>query len=300
MTTLRQIIKNITTKHLKETNSFLFCQNVINPNSFIMDTLSTDLSIRDKIVELSTSDCSNSGWVVGAALMESRPFYVVRFQGFQWLNASFLTNYASISKPMQNIACPIFVRSIARCGNIGPVASNSQNSLFLKSSNIKIYSPMTPKEYQFVYDEFMKDDEVYIVSEHIDSYNNEKELKNHLSEQPDITLLPIGITRFNSELAREQLSREGIICDIIHQIKLKPYIPDIIESKVALVIDDDYTNGGIAKNIAYDNMLLNSDCKVHVLGLKENRVAGFYIDNLPPSVDEIVQKCKEILKKEKV
>ena len=36
---------------------------------------------------------------------------------------------------------------------------------------IKIFSPMTSKEYKAVYKKFMKDDSVYYISEHRKSYN---------------------------------------------------------------------------------------------------------------------------------
>ena len=44
--------------------------------------------------------------------------------------------------------CPVFVRSIAMEGGIGPVAGSSHHSLYYRMPGVKICSPMTPKEYK--------------------------------------------------------------------------------------------------------------------------------------------------------
>ena len=51
-------------------------------------------------------------------------------------------------------------------GSIGPVAGSSHYSLYYRMPGVKIISPMTPKEYNLAYKSFMKEDEVYYVSEH--------------------------------------------------------------------------------------------------------------------------------------
>ena len=68
------------------------------------------------MVEVTTADVANGGFVVGAGLQGTRPIYVVRYQGFQWYNAPIILNYACKSKEIWNIPCPIFIRSIAMEG----------------------------------------------------------------------------------------------------------------------------------------------------------------------------------------
>ena len=55
---------------------------------------------------------------------------------------------------------------------------------------VKILSPMTPKEFQYRYEKFMKDDDVYYISEHRRSYDNELETENIIHENADFTLIP--------------------------------------------------------------------------------------------------------------
>ena len=102
-----------------------------------------------------------------------------------------IINYACKSKELWKIPCPIFVRGIGMEGGIGPVAGSSHHSLYFRMPGIKIASPMTPKEYITVYNHFMKDDNVYYVSEHRKSYDNFKNSKKAFIQE-DI-LVAMGI-----------------------------------------------------------------------------------------------------------
>ena len=115
-----------------------------------------ELYEKDGMIELSMADVAGGGIAVGAALVGKRPIYVIRYQGFNWYNAPMILNYACKSKELWNVPCPVFVRSIAMEGKIGPVAGSSHHSLYHRMPGIKIASPMTPKEYKKIYENFMK------------------------------------------------------------------------------------------------------------------------------------------------
>jgi pyruvate/2-oxoglutarate/acetoin dehydrogenase E1 component len=298
--TVRETIKDITYKHLKEEKSLYFGQ-CLTAVGWVGGTL-PELYEEDGMVEVATSDVANGGFVVGAGLKGVRPIYVVRYQGFQWYNAPIIINYASKSKEIWQIPCPIFIRSIAMEGAIGPVAGSSHHSLYQRMPGTKILSPMTPGEYQYAYDEFMKDDDVYYISEHRRSYDNTEEFKDVIHENSDIVLFPISITRFDAEIARKKLEEEGIKASIIHQLWIKPFnFKDewknaLNNSKFGgLVLDDDYEEG-VASSIAQTMMVESNHKKVHTLGL-DHRSAGFHpdVDNLPPSPDKIMAKVKSII-----
>ena len=252
------------------------------------------------MVEVTTADVANGGFVVGAGLQGIRPIYVVRYQGFQWYNAPMIVNYASKSKEIWNRPCPIFIRSIAMEGGMGPVAGSSHHSLYQRMPGTKIISPMTPKEYEFAYKSFMKEDDVYYVSEHRRSYDNTDELGDVFYDDPDVVLFPISITRFDAEEAREELEKQGIKASIIHQLWIKPFLfkeiwrRQLNNSKFGgIVLDDDYEQG-VASSIAH-RMMLQSDKKVYTMGL-DHRTAGFHkdSDNLPPTPKQIINKVKRI------
>ena len=284
---VREKIKEIVHYHLTSLKSLCFGQ-CLTAVGWVGNTL-PELYEEDGMVELTTADVANGGFVVGAALKGLRPIYVVRYQGFQWFNAPIIINYAAKSKEIWGIPCPLFLRSIAMEGGIGPVAGSSHHSIFFRMPGIKIISPMTPNEYQSTYEHFLSDDEVYYVSEHRGSYNNEKELEDTYTHNCDIVLFPISITRFAAEEAKKELEKNGLIVSIFHQLWIKPFIVKdpwkecLNSSKYGgLVLDDDYQDG-VSRSIAHQ-LMLESNKKVFTLGL-EDRTAGFHrnVDNLPPN-----------------
>ena len=298
--TLRQTIKSITFQHLKKSKSYVFGQNLTSVG-WVAGTL-PELYERDGVIELPMADVAGGGIVTGAALVGRRPIYIIRYQGYNWFNCIFIINYACKSKEMWRIPAPMFIRGIASEGLIGPVAGSSHISIFYKMPGIKIFSPMTNKEYQRVYNNFMKDDEVYYVSEHRKSYENKKEFKNIIKNKLDIILMPISITRFEAEKALININKLGISVGIIHLVNLKPlnlkkdWIKAIKSSRYGvLMTDNDYVDG-ILRTLAH-KISEKTEKKVHVMGLK-NKSAGHTEakDNLPPNCFEIIEKVKKIIK----
>ncbi len=297
--TIRETIKTITEHHLKVEKSLCFGQ-CLTAVGWVGGTL-PELYEEDGMVEVTTADVANGGFVVGAGLQGIRPIYVVRYQGFQWYNSPMITNYASKSKEVWNRPCPIFIRSIAMEGGIGPVAGSSHHSLYQRMPGTKILSPMTPNEYKYAYDSFMTDDDVYYISEHRRSYDNTEEFEDVMYEESDVVLFPISITRFDAEEARKDLESSGLKVSIIHQLWIKPFVfkeewkKCLNNSKFGgIVLDDDYEQG-VASSIAH-RMMIESNKKVYTMGL-EHRTAGFYkdVDNLPPSPKEIFNKVSEMI-----
>lgn len=295
--TVRETIKEITRKHLSSgSKCYGQCLTAVG---WVGGTL-PKLYEEDGMVELSMADVAGGGIVVGAALAGERPFYVVRYQGFQWYNSPIITNYAMKSKEIWKRPCPLLVRSIAMEGGIGPVAGSSHHSIYQRMPNVKILSPMTPKEYEFAYEKFMKDDDVYYISEHRKSYDNDKEFGNTIYPNADITLFPISITRFAAEEAKQRLEQEGFKVNIIHQLWIKPFVfhkewQTALNNSThgGIILDDDYEEGA-ASSIAH-TMMIESNKKVRTFCL-EHRTAGFYpsVDNLPPNADQIYNKVKEV------
>jgi pyruvate/2-oxoglutarate/acetoin dehydrogenase E1 component len=296
---LRDTIKEITKKHLKKFNSFVFGQNLTGVG-WVDNTL-PKLYEKDGVIELPMADVADGGIVTGAALMKKRPFYIIRYQGYNWFNMIFIINYACKSKEIWKRSCPIFIRGISLEGNIGPVAGSSHVSIFYKMPGIKIYCPMTPNEYKKTYEKFIKDDSVYYISEHRKSYSFSKNLKNHLPKNPDIILMPISVTRFEMEKVLDFFKQEKskIKIGIIHLNELKPFhlnknlISYIKSSRHGTIITDNDYEDGLPRILAskINEMILK---KVYILGLK-NKTAGHHerVDNLPPSANDIINFIKK-------
>ena len=298
---LKQTIKEITFKHLKKNKSQVFGQNLTGVG-WVAWTL-PKLVETDGVIELPMADVSGGGIVTGSALVGKRPFYIIRYQGYNWFNCTFIINYACKSKEIWKIPCPIFIRGISSEGSIGPVAGSSHLSIFYKMPGIKIFSPMTNNEYKKVYSQFMKNDDVFYVSEHRKSYENKIEFKNIIKKKLDIILMPISITRFAAVKAKKILEGKGYKVGIIHLVNLKPFklnqkwIDAIKTSKYgALLTDNDYVDG-ILRILAH-KINEKTKNKISVLGL-EDRSAGHHknVDNLPPDEKKIIKEVLNIVNK---
>lgn len=291
---LREVIKSVVRRHLSD--GYIAMGQCLTAVGWVGGTL-PELYEADGMIELSMADVAGGAIAVGAALAGKRPMYIIRYQGFNWYNAPSIVNYACKSKEIWNRPCPMFVRSIAMEGGIGPVAGSSHTSLYYRMPGIKILSPMSPEEYRIAYARFMSDDDVYYISEHRGSFSNTGDLVDVSEGTPDFVIFAISVTRFSAIEAARILEKRGIRVAVHHIFSVKPLelsasaLESLAKVKYGFyVIDDDYVDG-IAKAIAFDIAKLHgSKPCINVLGLR-NRTAGFapHLDNLPPTAEEIVE-----------
>jgi pyruvate/2-oxoglutarate/acetoin dehydrogenase E1 component len=294
----RDTIKNIIRHHLVEQNGQLYCQALLGCG-FVANTVPNDIPDHKGLEELPTSDASNGGIVCGAALMGRRPIYVVRYQGFLWYNAVSIINYAAKSKEMWGEPCPVFVRGLAMEGSVGPVASNCHHSIISHMPGIKVYAPMTSREWESCWNDYMNGDDPVFCSEHRYSYDIDGDLSDNLThEEPDVTIIGIGAARltFDDLHANTEYKINTFGINKLSSWEIKPsQFDSILSSKFVLVVDSDYTTCGISEHICYDVMTI-TDTKCYAVGLK-NKSAGFApaTDNLTPTKEEILNKIKGIL-----
>lgn len=284
MPTLANTIQSITKTHLEEKKGRLYAQ-CVRAVGWIGGTVPDT----EGIVELPTSDVSNGGVVVGAALAGERPIYVIRYQGFTFYNMVSILNYAAKSLEMWGQPCPVLVRALGMEGSIGPVASNMHHSMVMRMPGINVYAPITPKEWETCYNVFMADNQPYFFSESRQSLTNEREFDDYYAGGASHTLFLVGPIR----LQYDRLRLEFPNCNIVNLFLLKPiYISErainaLLQSKSGIAVDSDYTICGAAEHIAYE-LMHKTGKRVHAIGL-ENKTAGFSreMDNVTPTIEQI-------------
>lgn len=300
--TVAETIRAIIGTHLSQARGLLFSQ-CVTAVGWIGGTV-PEMTEEEGIVELSMADVAGAGIAVGAALVGRRPIYVIRYQGFMWYNAAPLLNYAAKSKEMWGIPCPILVRSIAMEGGIGPVASGCHHGMVMRMPGMPVAAPMTPGEWTQVWEWFMSHDDPLYVSEHRRSFSVDHEMESIIHPRADITLLAISASRLNAVEAVKQLAAEGIVCDLIHLVWLKPFhvtqamADSLRKTQRGLVIDSDFEIAGASRSIAYE-LMHATGVPVAALGL-EDRTAGFapQRDNPSPPVGTILRRVKSLVKKD--
>ena len=297
--TTAETIKKITQEHLTKNNGLLFGQ-CITAVGWIGGTVPDC----EGLVEIPMTDIAGPGFAVGAALKGRRPIFVVRYQGFMWYNASSFVNYAAKSKQVWGKPCPIFIRSLGMEGNgVGHTASSCNHSIFMHSSGLAVVAPITPKEYQSVWDHFMDHDDPIYVSEHRKSFLITDEMPDVYEDDATITVIAISCGRINMLEANKHLREEGIKSDIFHLVWLKPFDPpeamlnSLKRTKLGIVIDSDYEITGASRSIAYELMHLTG-ASISALGL-EDRVCGVapHLENITPSPKKIASTIRSLTEK---
>lgn len=307
MATLAETIRETTRHHLQHNKGLLFGQ-CISAVGWVGGTVpemqpTNDPALEGGIVELPTCDVAGPGFVVGAALAGRRPIFICRYQGFMAYNLATIANYAAKSKEMWKTPCPIFVRSIAMEGHIGPVATGAHHSMAMRMPGIKVVAPMTPQEWLTAWNNYVAGDDPVYCSEHRLSYQNTDEPQQpQVVPNSEFVLIGISAGRMNIIKAAETLSRTGLTV-VHHVVNLKPYRPDGIllynirnmaPNGVAVVVDSDYPICGAAEHIA-QQLARKTRRPVHAIGL-DDRTAGFAtrLDNITPSPDKIIAYCLSV------
>jgi len=297
--TVADTIQRVTRKHLEEDNGLLMGQ-CVSAVGWIGGTVP---DCRGKgIVEIPMTDVAGPGFAVGCALMGRRPIFVVRYQGFMWYNCSSLVNYAAKSKEVWGVPVPIFIRSIGMEGNgVGHTASSCLHSIFMHPPGLPVVAPMTPKEYESIWNWYKEHDDPIYVSEHRRSFVLKDEMPAQIKPDSKITIIGISAGRLNALQAIETLAAQGINCDMFHLVWLKPFEPaeeilkSLAKTKCGLIIDSDFEIAGASRSIAYE-LMHKSGVPVHALGL-EDKVCGVApsLENITPSPDKICERIKSIV-----
>ena len=293
--TVADTIRDISRRHLEENDGLLLGQS-ISAVGWVNNTVPDCRGI----VELPMTDVAGAGIAVGTAMVGRRPIFVIRFQDFLILNGSPLIYYAAKSKELHGRSTPIFVRAIASDG-IGPVHSGVLHAVFMHFPGFRVCSPMTPGEYRAVWQDFMEHDDPMIVSEHRLSFANKEELPDLDHPEASVTLFPISATRFAAMEAADTLAKEGIFCNVVHLVWLKPFVIDsrmerpLRRSGRGLVIDAGHETAGAAQSIAY-RLGLTTGLPVRALGLEDaTKCLCHPLKNEIPTAEKIAATVRALL-----
>jgi pyruvate/2-oxoglutarate/acetoin dehydrogenase E1 component len=296
--TVADTIRELTRRHIADNDGLVLGQ-CLTAVGWVQNTIPEQ---SEGIHELPMTDIAGAGIAVGAAIMNRRPIFVIRFQSFLWLNASPLVNYAAKSKEMFGYAAPVFVRAIAsEGGGSGPLHTNCFHSLFMHMPGMDVVAPMTPKEYEAIWDHYLTHDDPILVSEHRRSYTSDEEMEDVFVDSPDVTIFAISATRFEARRAVELLAADGVRANLVHVVWLKPLgISErakqaLASSSCGLVCDSAFEISGACQSIAYD-LMLETRRPVKAVGMHD-RSSGVSkaLENHTPSAERIAAEATALV-----
>jgi len=212
-------------------------------------------------------------------------------------------NYAAKARGMWGRPAPVFIRAIAtESKGAGPIHTNCYHSLFMHMPGMPVAAPMTPREYEEVWKFYMAHEDPVLVSEHRRSYLSKEEMPDRIDADSEITLYAISASRFNALEAVDLLRKEGIKCNLIHILWLKPFeltarvLEPLKNTGIGMVIDSAFEIAGASQSLAYD-LMLATGMPVKALGQFDRSAgAAARLENGSPTPARIVETVKELLR----
>lgn len=294
---LRDTIKKITRKHLEKNKGLILgqCLSAVGwVNGTVPDTFG--------IVELPMTDVAGAGFAVGAAVAGRRPILVIRFQDFLTLNMSPIVNFAAKRKDIWGRSVPLFVRALAQEGfGTGPTHSAKYHSLMCHFPGLRVWCPITPKEWEACWHDFMMNDDPVICCEHKSTFDIDYEIHDQITSKSEVVVFAISTARLNALKAVEDLKKRGIKCSFVNISQLKPwkskeFCMKVLRKNIAgLVVDSGFENISFSRDIAYQ-MMLETGVKVKVIGLEDKSVGcSKETENATPSCEMITEEILKLL-----
>ena len=165
---------------------------------------------------------------------------------------------------------------------------------------IKVASPMSPLEYQEVWNTFMSQDDPIVVSEHRDSFKLKEEIPDIVRDDADITIFLISVCKLMNEALYKTLLDIGVKSNIINILWLKPlvlpsYTIEVLsKTKVGLVVEPEYELVGASQSIAY-KLMYETGLRVKALGAPDRCITAKKSNKIIPMVEDVVREVNTLL-----
>ena len=271
-----------------------------------------------RVIDTPISESAIMGAGIGAALTGCKPVVCIMFVDFMTLAIDQIINQAAKIKFMSGgkLKVPVVIRTQGGYG-IGMAAQHSQSleSLFYHIPGLKIVVPSTPYDVKGLLKTAIRDEEPIIFMEHKMLYLNsgpvpEKEYiipfgKAEIKRRGEsVTIFAYSRMVFESLKAAEELSSEGIECEVIDPRTLNPLDENSLLGSVKktgrlVIVSEACKRGSVASDIcsimnekAFD--FLDAPIKI-VAGLNTPIPYNIHLGNVCiPAKDNIIKAVREL------
>jgi acetoin:2,6-dichlorophenolindophenol oxidoreductase subunit beta len=199
----------------------------------------------DRVIDTPIAELGGAGVAVGAALAGARPVYEFQFSDFMTLAMEQIVNQAAKIRFMFGGKTSVPVVFRGPCGSgTGAAAQHSQSleAWLAHVPGIKVLQPSTPADAKGLLLAALDDPDPVFIFEHKLLYKIKGDVPEGMVRTPigkavirrpgkDVTVVASSIMMHRSMEAAEVLAQEGIDCEIVDLLTLRPLdMPTIIES----------------------------------------------------------------------
>ncbi len=199
----------------------------------------------DRVIDTPIAELGGAGVAVGAALAGARPVYEFQFSDFMTLAMEQIVNQVAKIRFMFGGKTSVPVVFRGPCGSgTGAAAQHSQSleAWLAHVPGIKVLQPSTPADAKGLLLAALDDPDPVFIFEHKLLYKIKGDVPEDMVRTPigkavirrpgkDVTIVASSIMMHRSMEAAEVLAKEGIDCEIVDLLTLRPLdMPTIIES----------------------------------------------------------------------
>ncbi len=198
-----------------------------------------------RVIDTPIAELGGAGVAVGAALAGARPIYEFQFSDFMTLAMEQIVNQAAKIRFMFGGKTSVPVVFRGPCGSgTGAAAQHSQSleAWLAHVPGIKVLQPSTPADAKGLLLSALDDPDPVFIFEHKLLYKIKGDVPEGMVRTPigkavirrpgkDVTIVASSIMTHRSMEAAEVLAKEGIDCEIVDLLTLRPLdMPTIIDS----------------------------------------------------------------------
>ena len=222
----------------------------------------------ERIRDTPLSELAFTGLGVGAAMGGVRPIVEVMTVNFSLLCLDPIVNTAALLRHMSGgqFGVPLVIRMATGAGRqLAAQHSHSLENWYAHVPGIKVLAPATVEDARWMLGAALADPDPVVIFEHAMLYNvegdvGEQRLGADLASArvrragDHATLVAYGGTLGKALLAAEELSREGVECEVIDLRVLRPLddatlLASVRKTRRCVIVDEGWRTGGLSAEL---------------------------------------------------
>jgi pyruvate dehydrogenase E1 component beta subunit len=223
----------------------------------------------DRVMETPIAEAGIVATAIGLSMGGMRPVAELMTVNFALLALDQIVNHAAKFHYMFNCqwSVPIVVRTVSGFGQLGATHSQTFEGWFASVPGLKVVMPATPADAKGLLKTSIRDPDPVIFIEHALLYSRRgpvPEGEEHLvpigeaavvREGSDVTIVAYSRMAMEALTAAEELSNDGIDCEVVDLRTLRPLDVDTVAQSVArthraVVCGEDWRTGGFGASLA--------------------------------------------------
>lgn len=276
----------------------------------------------ERVIDTPISELGFAGIAIGSSMVGTRPIVEYMTFNFSLVGIDQIINNAAKIRQMSGgqFNCPIVFRGpTASAGQLAATHSQAFESLYANIPGLKVVVPSNPYDAKGLLKSAIRDDDPVLFMESEQMYGDKGEVPEEeytlpigvaevKKEGKDVTVVSFGKIIKEAYKAAEELEKDGISCEIIDLMTVRPLDYETIVKSVKktnrlVILEEAWPFGNVASEITYRIQQYAFDyldapiVKINTPDVPSPYSSALFREWLPKSED-VVKAVKKVLYKD--